>query len=665
MTPPNSALGSTSSTTSQPSSTQAYSAQATMAGNTTPAISSRDGDEQKSFVVFPIDKFSLKLNNETENALAKYSRQRDFFAHRYGDELSCWTLKLTNGEAKEVKGLPSVEFVEQNWRGHRNRAAPPPATIAGNATSTIGSTSKEDGDRQKSFFVFPIDSYSLESNTETEKVLKKYSGNRDFFAYRYGNELDYWTLKLTDSEANDVKNLVGVKSVVPEGEGHRARVAPPKVAMAGNATSKEKADGDKQKSFMVFPIDKFSFESNNETENALKKYSGDREFFAYRYGDELDLWSLKLTDSEAKEVKNLPGVKFVERNAEGHRNRVAPPEAVTSPIAKLTDPKPKHKRADPYTTQLNAPIELVAVSQPSEDEASNIDDFKNYVYEKSAGKNSFVYHLEDGVAYRAQSLLEEFTKVETIQTTLARTNMNRPDVDLGDSHATCVAGKAVGKKFGVAKEATLIVVKANDVSEREQVQGYRAIRDDLASHPERHGKSVVVVSLGYDPDIPRLPGEMEMRQYIQDIMDFDVPVVVTAGNEANDGRFIVDDLPGILEGPDFPMIVVGSTTPNGEIASSSQRGDHVQLYAVGESISCLSMDGTTVTKSGTSFAAPIVAGQIAVILSHDPLPFQTKKGDLVKDLKKYLTSGYSSVKRGASKQRMIWNGVHLIDNPKS
>lgn len=112
----------------------------------------------------------------------------------------------------------------------------------------------------------------------------------------------------------------------------------------------------------MFPIDKFSVESCDEIESALKKYPG--ELIPYRYGDEVDYWGAELTDSEAKEVRNLAGVLSVDLEGKAIRYRVAPPEPIISPIAKVTDAKPKHKRTDSYTTQLNAPIELVALSQP-------------------------------------------------------------------------------------------------------------------------------------------------------------------------------------------------------------------------------------------------------------------------------------------------------------
>ncbi|KAI1765264.1 peptidase S8/S53 domain-containing protein [Hypoxylon sp. FL1150] len=434
------------------------------------------------------------------------------------------------------------------------------------------------------------------------------------------------------------------------------------------STTVEQANDDEQKSFVVIPIDRFSLESNNETENALQKYPGNRGLFAHRYGDEITSWRIQLTDSEVKEVQNLPGVKAVEKNRKCIRNRATPLKAVTSPVAKLTDPKPKHKRHDPYTTQFNAPTELVALSQPpSDDGTTNIDQFKNYIYETSAGENSFVYHLEDGVAYNAQPLLqEEFTKVQTLQTPLAKYVLARPDVDIGNSHATCVADKAVGKNFGVAKEATLIVVKMYAMEVDELVAGYRLIRDDIESHPERQGKSVVfsAVLVDVDFDLSLFNMDIEMKQYIQDIMNFDVPVVQSAGNLADKGHPLVDSYPAVFEGPDFPMIIVGSTAPNGEISSFSQRGDHVSIYSTGESVSCLDANGIESRGSGTSLAAPIVASQIAIILSHDALPFQTQRGNLVKDLKEYLTSRYSSTIRGPGQERVLWNGVHLIDNPR-
>jgi hypothetical protein len=83
-----------------------------------------------------------------------------------------------------------------------------------------------------------------------------------------------------------------------------------------------------------------------------------------------------------------------------------------------------------------------------------------------------------------------------------------------------------------------------------------------------------------------------LKDAIQSLFDLDVPVVVSAGNHGREGgRRNVDTYPASLEGPDFPLIVVGGTNSKGELRDWSQTGPHVTLHAQGEEITCFSKTG--------------------------------------------------------------------------
>ncbi|KAH6665597.1 hypothetical protein B0J14DRAFT_605448 [Halenospora varia] len=60
----------------------------------------------------------------------------------------------------------------------------------------------------------------------------------------------------------------------------------------------------------------------------------------------------------------------------------------------------KAKREISYNTQKDTVTELVEASQPST--IPDVKNLKNYVYESNEGTNSFIYHLEEGVAYKSQ-----------------------------------------------------------------------------------------------------------------------------------------------------------------------------------------------------------------------------------------------------------------------
>ncbi|CAJ2503214.1 Uu.00g106080.m01.CDS01 [Anthostomella pinea] len=142
----------------------------------------------------------------------------------------------------------------------------------------------------------------------------------------------------------------------------------------------------------------------------------------------------------------------------------------------------------------------------------------------------------------------------------------------------------------------------------------------------------------------------------------DVPFVAAAGNHAlKEGRHNIDVVPQVLEGTNLPIINAGNADANGIIMPGSQRGDHLWLYATGKDISCYSKDGSILEKeSGTSFSTPLVAGEIANLLSRREVPFDTSDGKLVNSLREYLRSNKGSWERTApdgTKARMLWNGA--------
>jgi hypothetical protein len=137
-----------------------------------------------------------------------------------------------------------------------------------------------------------------------------------------------------------------------------------------------------------------------------------------------------------------------------------------------------------------------------------------------------------------------------------------------------------------------------------------------------------------------------------------------------------------MEGPDLPLIVVGSVDSTGNRSEFSKGGPHVTLHAVGDPIECLPRDSKDpVERAGTSYgmpiditksflkltqastAAPQVAGEIANLLSYEKVPFDTSDGNLVKNLKTYLQSDAASWERYPG-IRVLWNGVREENNPR-
>lgn len=198
-----------------------------------------------------------------------------------------------------------------------------------------------------------------------------------------------------------------------------------------------------------------------------------------------------------------------------------------------------------------------------------------------------------------------------------------------DGHGTNSAGIALANNNGtgvqgVAPDATLIAIKvtnAGNLTEANQIRGM-----DMA---RTAGADIVNLSFGLsgfeNQNLEQAIASGAMTQslidaYKRGVAD-DIIYTLAAGNSGNanpewDGKFAAYGAAG------GHALVVGSLNAAGDdIASFSNRaGDAKNYYilAPGEDLLLPNSDGTLVTTSGTSFAAPFVAGAAALIKSSGP-----------------------------------------------
>lgn len=182
----------------------------------------------------------------------------------------------------------------------------------------------------------------------------------------------------------------------------------------------------------------------------------------------------------------------------------------------------------------------------------------------------------------------------------------KPYEDL-TGHGTHVAGIIAGAKYGVAPGAKIMPVRIcadnTGYSKLEYMQ--RALKW-LIDWRERNAPRLVV-NISFSAT-----SADGIRQYINELVGMDVPIVVSAGNDGDERNPIAE-----YESP----IVVGNLRDAETLADSSTCwGELTDCAVIGSNVlSCDNgLGGGYVLKSGTSMSAPAVAGMMALILSRWP-----------------------------------------------
>ncbi|MFF6846280.1 S8 family peptidase [Streptomyces antimycoticus] len=179
-----------------------------------------------------------------------------------------------------------------------------------------------------------------------------------------------------------------------------------------------------------------------------------------------------------------------------------------------------------------------------------------------------------------------------------------PVAEDGNGHGTHVAATAAGTRYGVAKKAAIVAVRVLDDRGEGTIAQVLAGMDWVLRHARR--PAVVNLSLGSAAATPLPEWDAAVRTGIAAGLVF----TVAAGNQ---DRPAASFSPGRVPG----ALTVGSTDRADRRSGFSNWGPGIDLFAPGDRIVSASNAGDTATRtlSGTSMAAPHVAGAAALYLA--------------------------------------------------
>lgn len=239
--------------------------------------------------------------------------------------------------------------------------------------------------------------------------------------------------------------------------------------------------------------------------------------------------------------------------------------------------------------QENPPWGLSAISN-ADPPSSN----SSYFYDSSAAEGTFIYIIDSGI------LLDHVDFEGRAEAGFASGE------ETARMHGTLVGSIAGGVKFGVAKKATVIDVQVmtdGGGSAANIIEGVGWAVNDVVSKG-RVGKSVFNLSLG----APGNPGAL--NDACQAAIDAGITLVIAAGNANVDSA-------GYTPANTPSAITVAASNSGYSRWAYSNWGSTADIFAPGEQVTGAWPTSTTGehTDSGTSLAAPHVAGVIAYLFA--------------------------------------------------
>ncbi|KAH7318414.1 subtilisin-like protease PR1I [Stachybotrys elegans] len=245
-------------------------------------------------------------------------------------------------------------------------------------------------------------------------------------------------------------------------------------------------------------------------------------------------------------------------------------------------------------TQTGAPWGLARLSNTSPGSTT-------YTYDDSAGAGTCVYVVDTGIEVGHSQFGGRASFVGNF--------VDSSNTD-GHGHGTHCAGTVGGSTYGVAKRTQLFAVKVLNASGQGSNSGVIAGMDFVISDSRSRASQCprgFVASMSLGGGFSSASNAAARR-----ITDAGIFLAVAAGNGDSLGRPV--NINTVSPASEPSACTVGATDSSDRVASFSNYGDLLDIYAPGVSVLSAWIGGRTNTISGTSMATPHIAGLGAYFL---------------------------------------------------
>jgi subtilisin family serine protease len=301
--------------------------------------------------------------------------------------------------------------------------------------------------------------------------------------------------------------------------------------------------------------------------------------------------TLQLTDHDAHALATHPLVEFVVADGRVHHDAVS--------------------ASTPALYAQHAPSwGLARISRRIWDASTDL-----YTFPAPSGRHVDVYVFDTGVDASHPDFQGRIaSQVNFVQ--------DEPNTDT-NGHGTHVMGTIGGTLYGVAKRARLHAYKVLD----SEGEGNASTVIQALLHLIRvrqHSKNLCVVNLSLHTGNNRA-----LDQVIEQASRAGIAIITSSANEHLDTC-------KLSPGGSKHVLAVGSTTIHDTVMPSSGRGACVRIFAPGKDIISAWPNESVHTMSGTSMAAPHIAGIASLFLSQRPY---SNSREVIQDILNASTKG--------------------------